>query len=90
MQPVDVLASQLKPGRGWTEHLGNEFSQPYMQQLADFLAAEEQDGKTLVLIGGDTCKALPRDRVAQTQTILTEIAQGDVIANARQGLDACL
>ncbi len=47
MQPVEVLANQLKPGRGWTEHLANEFSQPYMQQLAEFLAAEEQAGKTL-------------------------------------------
>ena len=47
MQPVEILASQLKSGRGWTEHLGDEFRQPYMQQLAEFLAAEEQAGKTL-------------------------------------------
>ena len=41
MQPVEVLAHQLKPGRGWSEHLGTEFSQPYMRKLTDFLAAEE-------------------------------------------------
>ncbi|WP_417517139.1 uracil-DNA glycosylase [Marinobacter sp.] len=47
MHPVEVLASHLRPGRGWKEHLGNEFSQPYMQALAEFLAAEESAGKIL-------------------------------------------
>lgn len=47
MAPVEVLAAQLRSGRGWTEHLGEEFRQPYMQTLAEFLAAEEQAGKVL-------------------------------------------
>ena len=47
MSPVEVLASQLRPGRGWKEHLSEEFRQPYMQGLAEFLAAEEQAGKVL-------------------------------------------
>jgi len=47
MSPVDVLASQLKPGRGWDEHLAEEFRKPYMQQLAQFLADEEAAGKVL-------------------------------------------
>ncbi|MEE3118072.1 MAG: uracil-DNA glycosylase [Pseudomonadota bacterium] len=47
MSPVEVLASQLRPDRGWKEHLADEFRQPYMQGLADFLAAEEQAGKVL-------------------------------------------
>jgi len=47
MSPVEVLASQLRPDRGWREHLSEEFRQPYMQSLAEFLAAEEQAGKVL-------------------------------------------
>ena len=47
MSPVEVLASQLRPGRGWKEHLSEEFRQPYMQGLAEFLAAEEQAGNVL-------------------------------------------
>lgn len=47
MHPVELLASQLRPDRGWSDHLGDEFRQPYMQSLAEFLAAEEQSGKVL-------------------------------------------
>ncbi|WP_405418807.1 uracil-DNA glycosylase [Marinobacter flavimaris] len=47
MSPVEVLASQLRPDRGWKEHLAEEFRRPYMQGLAEFLAAEEQAGKVL-------------------------------------------
>lgn len=47
MHPAQLLAQQLKPGRGWDEWLADEFFQPYLVQLAEFLAAEEQAGKTL-------------------------------------------
>lgn len=47
MHPVEVLASQLKSDRGWSEYLAGEFRQPYMKALAEFLAAEEEAGKTL-------------------------------------------
>ena|SRR5690554_1292915 len=47
MHPAEALAQQLKPGRGWDQWLADEFRQPYMLQLADFLAREEQAGKTL-------------------------------------------
>lgn len=47
MSPVEVLASQLRPDRGWKDYLAEEFRQPYMQGLAEFLAAEEQAGKVL-------------------------------------------
>lgn len=47
MHPAEALARELRPDRGWLEHLGDEFRQPYMQALAEFLAAEEQAGKTL-------------------------------------------
>lgn len=47
MHPVEALASHLQPDRGWQEHLGSEFRQPYMRALAEFLAAEEQSGKVL-------------------------------------------
>ena len=45
MHPAEALAQQLKPGRGWDEWLADEFRQPCMRQLAEFLAAEEQAGK---------------------------------------------
>lgn len=47
MHPAEALAHQLKPGQGWGERLADEFRQPYMQKLAEFLAAEEQAGKVL-------------------------------------------
>jgi uracil-DNA glycosylase len=47
VHPADELASHLRPDRGWLEQLGQEFQQPYMQALADFLATEEAAGKTL-------------------------------------------
>lgn len=47
MHPAQLLAQQLKPGRGWHEWLADEFHQPYLRQLAEFLTAEAQAGKTL-------------------------------------------
>jgi uracil-DNA glycosylase len=47
MHPAEALANQLRPGRGWAESLAEEFRQPYMRQLAEFLAAEEAAGKVL-------------------------------------------
>ncbi|MFW5825265.1 MAG: uracil-DNA glycosylase [Marinobacter sp.] len=47
MHPADGLAQQLRPDRGWHPWLAEEFRQPYMRQLAEFLAAEEKAGKTL-------------------------------------------
>lgn len=47
MHPAEALAQQLTPGQGWDTWLADEFRQPYMQQLAQFLAAEEQAGKRL-------------------------------------------
>lgn len=47
MHPAEVLATQLRPGRGWAERLSDEFCQPYMQQLAEFLMSEETSGNVL-------------------------------------------
>ncbi|MCK0106042.1 uracil-DNA glycosylase [Marinobacter sp. S0848L] len=47
MHPVEALAQELKPGHGWDQWLADEFRQPYMHRLAEFLAAEERAGKTL-------------------------------------------
>ncbi|MDO3722962.1 uracil-DNA glycosylase [Marinobacter sp. chi1] len=47
MHPVEALANQLRPDRGWSEHLAPEFREPYMHRLAEFLAQEEQAGKVL-------------------------------------------
>lgn len=67
MSPADVLASQLKPGRGWDDFLSGEFRQPYMEQLARFLAEEESAGKVLFPPGNLCFNALnstPLDRVS--------------------------
>ncbi|MFL1406086.1 uracil-DNA glycosylase [Marinobacter sp. M1N3S26] len=47
MTPAEGLAQQLRPERGWGQCLADEFRQPYMEQLAEFLASEEQAGKVL-------------------------------------------
>lgn len=47
MHPAEALATQLRSGRGWSDVLAEEFGQPYMRALAEFLAAEEQAGKVL-------------------------------------------
>ena len=48
MHPAtEALLGQLRPGNGWRERLEGEFSQPYMESLGQFLAAEEQAGKTI-------------------------------------------
>ncbi|SFR74934.1 Uracil-DNA glycosylase [Marinobacter daqiaonensis] len=47
MHPAEALAQQLRPGRGWDRILGGEFRQPYMRQLAEFLADAEKAGKVL-------------------------------------------
>lgn len=47
MHPVATLAAQLRQDRGWHHHLAEEFEQPYMRSLAEFLASEEEAGKVL-------------------------------------------
>lgn len=48
MHPAtEALLGHLKPGNGWRERLEPEFSQPYMDSLGQFLAAEEKAGKTI-------------------------------------------
>lgn len=67
MHSADALASQLKSGRGWAERLADEFHQPYMHKLAEFLAAEEQAGKVLFPASQLCFNALnstPLDKVA--------------------------
>ncbi|WP_166251580.1 uracil-DNA glycosylase [Marinobacter salicampi] len=67
MSAVEGLASQLKPGRGWAEHLSGEFRQPYLVKLAEFLAAEEQAGKVIYPARHHCFNALnstPLDQVA--------------------------
>lgn len=70
MAPVEVLASQLRPDRGWSEHLAGEFRQPYMQQLAEFLAAEEQAGKTLFPASHHCFNALNSTPLEQVRVVI--------------------
>ncbi|MCG7201115.1 uracil-DNA glycosylase [Marinobacter pelagius] len=70
MHPAQTLASQLKPGRGWDDHLGGEFSQPYMQKLAEFLAAEEQAGKVIYPPSALCFNALNSTPLGQVEVVI--------------------
>jgi len=68
--PVQALASQLRPDRGWSEHLTGEFEQPYMQALADFLAAEEAAGKVLYPASQHCFNALNSTALDQVSVVI--------------------
>lgn len=70
MGPVQALASQLRPDRGWSEHLAGEFEQPYMQALADFLAAEEAAGKVLYPASQHCFNALNSTALDQVSVVI--------------------
>ncbi len=70
MGPVQALASQLRPDRGWSEHLTGEFEQPYMQALADFLAAEEAAGKVLYPASQHCFNALNSTALDQVSVVI--------------------
>ncbi len=70
MTPVEVLASQLRPDRGWQEHLSEEFRQPYMQNLAELLAAEEQAGKVLFPASHHCFNALNSTPLEQVRVVI--------------------
>lgn len=70
MHPVEALANHLGPGRGWKEHLADEFSQPYMQALAEFLAAEENAGKILFPASSHCFNALNSTPLDQVRVVI--------------------
>lgn len=70
MHPVEALASHLKPGRGWNEHLAPEFSQPYMRSLAEFLAAEEAARKILFPASSHCFNALNSTPLEQVRVVI--------------------
>jgi len=70
MHPVEVLASHLRPDRGWKEHLAGEFRQPYMQALAEFLAAEESAGKILFPASPHCFNALNSTPLDQVRVVI--------------------
>ncbi|MDN6318547.1 MAG: uracil-DNA glycosylase [Marinobacter sp.] len=70
MHPVEVLASHLRPDRGWTEYLADEFRQPYMQALAEFLAAEESAGKVLFPASSHCFNALNSTPLTQVRVVI--------------------
>ena len=60
----DALTIQLEPG--WLGQLGDEFEQPYMQQLRQFLVTEKARGKVIFPAGSEYFNALnstPFDKV---------------------------
>ncbi|HET8800600.1 MAG TPA: uracil-DNA glycosylase [Marinobacter sp.] len=70
MHPVEALANQLRSDRGWKEHLSEEFRQPYMQSLAEFLAAEEQAGKVLFPASQHCFNALNSTPLANVRVVI--------------------
>ncbi|MGO1461195.1 MAG: uracil-DNA glycosylase [Marinobacter sp.] len=70
MTPAEVLESYLEPGRGWKEHLCGEFRQPYMQELAEFLAAEESAGKILFPASSCCFNALNSTPLDQVRVVI--------------------
>lgn len=70
MHPVEVLASHLKPDRGWVQHLADEFRQSYMQALAEFLAAEESAGKVLFPASSHCFNALNSTPLDQVRVVI--------------------
>lgn len=70
MHPAEALANQLRPDRGWSEYLGDEFRQPYMRALAEFLAAEEQAGKTLFPARHHCFNALNSTPLSQVSVVI--------------------
>lgn len=70
MHPIEILASQLKPGRGWEEHLEGEFREPYMIALAEFLAAEESAGKIVFPASSQCFNALNSTPLDQVRVVI--------------------
>ncbi|MCH8497105.1 MAG: uracil-DNA glycosylase [Marinobacter sp.] len=67
---VATLKARLKPGRGWLEVLEGEFEQPYMRELADFLAQEEQAGKVIYPASQHCFNALNSTPLDQVRVVI--------------------
>jgi uracil-DNA glycosylase len=68
--PLQGLAQQLLPGRGWSERLADEFRQPYMAFLAQFLAAEEAAGKNIYPPARQVFNALNSTPLEQVKAVI--------------------
>lgn len=51
-------SAQIRLEPTWLQHLGDEFAQPYMAQLKEFLRAEKRAGKTIYPAGDNWFNAL--------------------------------
>lgn len=70
MHPAKELASHLRPDLGWMEYLADEFRQPYMQALAEFLAAEESAGKVIFPDSSHCFNALNSTPLDQVRVVI--------------------
>jgi uracil-DNA glycosylase len=70
MTPLQGLAQQLLPDRGWSERLAEEFRQPYMASLAQFLAAEEAAGKSIYPPARRVFNALNSTPLGQVKVVI--------------------
>ena len=64
------LAQHLLPGRGWSERLAAEFRQPYMASLAQFLATEEAEGKSIYPPARQVFNALNSTLLGQVRVVI--------------------
>lgn len=63
-----VRAVQLH--ESWLNHLGNEFDQPYMKSLRQFLVEEKEKGRTIYPRGNEYFNALNSTPIDQTRVIV--------------------
>lgn len=64
----DVANVKLEPG--WLAALGDQFDQPYMQQLKAFLAQEKADGKVIYPIGSQWFNAFNTTPFDQVKVVI--------------------
>lgn len=70
MTPVQALAQQLLPGRGWSEHLDAQLQSPGMESLAQFLALQEAAGKVIYPPAHQVFNALNSTALGQVKVVI--------------------
>ncbi len=64
------MNNNIKLEASWLKHLENEFQQPYMQTLKNFLQAEKQQGKTILPKGSLWFNALNSTPLEKVKVVI--------------------
>ena len=64
------MIENIKLDPGWLKLIGDEFAQPYMQALKEFLVAEKRAGRTIYPAGPDIFNALNRTPFDQVKVVI--------------------